>query len=150
MLEGSDFLLTNGKFTIIDVAFYNEITPVFLLSKHDLPEMNFSNLSQWILKMSEVPEVSENDERFLTVLIENGFVRTTPFWSLEDHEEENYLDENTPEVVYREHCQDFDYTEEIIPFNRTNTERKRNLSIINERNDENMPLEETDEISRES
>ena len=51
--------------------------------------MNFSNLSKWILNMSEIPEVSENDERYLEVLVQNGFIRTTPFQSLESQGEES-------------------------------------------------------------
>ena len=38
--------------------------------------------------MSEVPEVNALDERFLNVLVENGFIRTTPFQSLDSHGDE--------------------------------------------------------------
>ena len=45
MLEESTYLCSDEAFTIVDIAFYNEITPVFLLSRNDLPQMNFTNLS---------------------------------------------------------------------------------------------------------
>ena len=68
--------------------------------------MNFPNLSRWILDMSVIWEVGENDQMFLEVLIKNGFIRTTPFQSdgmtSEENKDENEEDsyEVAPEIYY--------------------------------------------------
>ena len=46
-----------------------------------MPELNFSALSKWILRMSEIPDVRDTDEKFLAALIQNNLVQTTQFQS---------------------------------------------------------------------
>ena len=77
--------------------------------------------------MSEVPEVNALDERFLNVLVENGFIRTTPFQSLDSHGDEKEVSVPNPEAVVSQCAQ------ELLTIKRSTTERKRQLSVIDER-----------------
>ena len=55
--------------TAVDIAYYNEISTVLVISKIKLHKKEFPNLFAWIQELASVPEISENDEKLLDVLV---------------------------------------------------------------------------------
>ena len=53
----------------MDIAYYNEISTVLVISKIKCHKKEFPNLFAWIQEVSSVPEISDNDEKLLDVLV---------------------------------------------------------------------------------
>ena len=60
--QGNKFLCTAMNMTAVDIAFYNEITTVLILSKIKLHKKEYPHLSAWIKEMMDVEEINEVDE----------------------------------------------------------------------------------------
>jgi len=72
MLKDKEYLCTSVEFSAVDIAFYNEISTVMLLSGFKLKRTQFPNLFAWIGRLADVAEIGNSDDRFLEVLTKYG------------------------------------------------------------------------------
>ena len=57
-----------NEVTVADLQYYNEISTIVHLSKHELTEADFPNLAPWFGRMSTIPEIMPLDKKLDEVI----------------------------------------------------------------------------------